>query len=309
MLMLDLRNSWPNPLSISLQVRPFSPEGVDTEESWGNSYTVNEVIQPGHINRIVVVLPKIYLSDPFAPIPSLNPANQRQFVVSMGKISPELERGNREAFWYRHELLKLTRGTWKEESNGRHGEIELRGMRFSPRMVESIKLEDVLIETHVEPDYQTNNANSVRQIGRTKFEIHVDDFVTLTTKVFNRSPRPISPILRLQPYLAGLPHNVALDLDKRFSWSGVLQRKLPVLQPGETCENELGVVALCSGIFEVGATVEEAEILESEKVGQGNRARSDTATRLQADILGEQKLRVWHLKEPCTIDAKRRTSE
>ncbi|KAF2797291.1 Trs120-domain-containing protein [Melanomma pulvis-pyrius CBS 109.77] len=308
MLLLDLRNSWPNPLSISLQVRA-PPTGDDDSDSWSNSYTVNEVVQPGHINRIVIVLPKIYLNDPFAPIPSLNPANQRQFVVSVSKISPEVERASREAFWYRHQLLKLVRGTWREESNGRHGEIELRGMRFSSRMVEAMKLDDVLIETSIVLDCPTRDNTDVRQIGRTKFEVHVDEFLTLTTKVLNRGPSPISPLLRLQPYLASLPHNIALDLDKRFSWSGVLQRKLPVLQPGETAETELGIVALCSGVFEIGATVEETEILKSINKEQGSRARSSTVTRLQADILGEQKLRAWHLKEPCTIVAKRFSSK
>jgi hypothetical protein len=311
LLLLDLRNSWPNPLFISLQAR--APQSTTTatpspniSESWNNSYKVNEIIQPGHISRVVLVLPKIYLPDPYAPIPSLNPANQRQFVVSVSKISPEVERASREAFWYRHELLKLVRGTWKEESNGRHGEIELRGMRFTSRMVEAIKLEDVEICTSITSDYPTEGEDTVRQIGRSKFEVHVDEFLTLTTKITNRSPKLISPLLRLQPYLAGLPHNVALDLDKRFSWSGVLQRKLPALQPGEFVETELGIVALCSGVFEIGATVEEVEILETkneeEKVG---RQRSDTMERLQKDILGEQKLRVWFLREPCCVVAKR----
>jgi hypothetical protein len=268
---------------------------------------VNEVIQPGHISRVVLVLPKIYLPDPYAPIPSLNPANQRQFVVSVSKISPEVERASREAFWYRHELLKLVRGTWKEDSNGRNGEIELRGVRFSPRMVEAIKLEDVFITMSVTSDYPTEGEDAVRQVGKSRFEVKVDDFLTLTTKITNRSPKPISPLLRLQPYLAGLPHNVALDLDKRFSWSGVLQRKLSVLQPGESVETELGIVALCSGTFEIGATVEEMEILEmeGEEKREGGRARSDTLTRLQKDILGEQKLRAWSLKEPCTVVARR----
>jgi hypothetical protein len=306
LLLLDLRNSWPNPLSISLQVR--APQPITTSsESWDDSYTVNEVIQPGHISRVVLVLPRIYLPDPYAPIPSLNPANQRQFVVSVSKISPEVERASREAFWYRHELLKLVRGTWKEESNGRNGEIELRGVRFSPRMVEAVKLEDVFITMSVTSDYPLEGEDAVRQVGKSKFEVKVDDFLTLTTKITNRSPKPISPLLRLQPYLAGLPHNVALDLDKRFSWSGVLQRKLPVLQPGESVETELGIVALCSGTFEIGATVEEMEIFdaEGEEKREGGRARSDTLTRLQKDILGEQKLRAWSLKEPCTVVARR----
>ncbi|KAF2182844.1 Trs120-domain-containing protein [Zopfia rhizophila CBS 207.26] len=308
MLLLDLRNSWPNPLSVSLQVRPVPTNDENSDESWSKAYTVNEVIQPGHVNRIVLILPKIYLKDPYAPVPSLNPANQRQFVVSASQISPEAERASREAFWYREELLKRIRGSWKEESNGRHGDIELRSIRFTPRMVEAMKLEDVMIETSIVPDYP-GKGDDARQIGRSKFEINVDDFLTLKTKVHNRSQTPILPVLRLQPHVASLPHNIALDLDKRFSWSGVLQRKLPAIPPGQAVESELGIVALCTGIFEIGATVEEIELPKAESEEQVNRVRSGTATLLQANVLGEPELRTWQLKEPCTIIAKRKVFE
>ncbi|KAF2268936.1 Trs120-domain-containing protein [Lojkania enalia] len=304
MLLLDLRNSWPNPLSISIQVRAASGTEDSSEDPWSKSYTVNELIQPGHVSRIVAILPKIYIKNPYAAIPSLNPANQRQFVVSASRISPETERMSREAFWYRIELLKLVRGTWKEEGNGRSGDIELRGIRLSPRMVEAMKLEDIVIESSIVPDHQDEEREYVRQTGRSQFEVHVDDFLTLKTKVFNRSSSPISPLIRIQPYLASLPHNIALDLDKRFSWNGVLQRKLPVVQPGHAAESELGIVALCSGIFEIGTTVEEIELPYSGHEKQGQRPRSGTAA-LEADILGEPRLRTWHAKEPCTIVAKR----
>ena len=303
MLLLDLRNSWPNPLSISLQVRTVpTAENEQSEDSWSKAYTVNEVIQPGHINRVVLILPKVYLDNPFAAVPSLNPANQRQFVVSASKLSPEAERATREAFWYRHELLKLVRGSWKEETNGRRGGIELRGIRFSPRMVDSMKLDDIMIETSVVSDHSEDTGDAVLQVGRARFEVAVDVFLKLKTKIHNRSAKAISPVLRLQPHLAGLPHNVALDLDKRFSWNGVLQRRLPVIEPGQHVQSELGIVALCGGMFEIGATVEEAELLDPGEE-EGLRPRSETNSPLE-NATRESKLRFWHLKEPCTIIAK-----
>ncbi|KAL1602554.1 hypothetical protein SLS60_005970 [Paraconiothyrium brasiliense] len=306
MLLLDLRNSWPNPLHIVVQVRgrPDSEEsGID---SWTVAHTVNEVIQPGHINRVVVILPKIYLKEPYAPVPSLNPANQRQFVVSASKVSPETERANREAFWYRQEMLKLIRGTWKEEGGGKTGAIELRTMRFSPRMVEAIKLGDIKIESTLEADCPSDeNGNAVRQLGHARFEVSVDDFLTLKTKIYNRSPAPVAPLLRLQPHLASLPHNIALDLDKRFSWTGVLQSRLPTIQPGQSVESELGIVALTSGVYEIGATVDEVELQKPVSDVKGNRPRSGTA-QMQAEVLGEPRLRSWHMKEPCTVVARRR---
>ncbi|OCK84581.1 hypercellular protein-like protein HypA [Lepidopterella palustris CBS 459.81] len=303
MLLLDLRNAWPNPLSISIQVRE-NPVKDEREEDWRRAYTVHEIIQPGHVNRIVVMLPKLYLKDPYAPVPSLNPANQRQFVVSTSKISPEAERATREAFWYREELLKRIRGTWKEVGNGRQGDIELRVIRLSSRMVESVKLDDIMVEMCVVSDYG-DTSDAVRQTGRSKFEVSVDEFLTLKTKIHNRSKKPIYPLLRLQPSLANLPHNVALDLDKRFSWSGVLQRKLPLLLPGQTVESELGFVALCSGIFDIGATVDETQLWRDEEDHRGSRPRSGTAL-LQGYVFSEPTLRSWHANEPCSVRAKHR---
>ncbi|CAI6329166.1 unnamed protein product [Periconia digitata] len=306
MLLLDLRNSWPNPLHISLQIRAASLDDEESQDPWKKAYTISETIQPGHINRVVLILPKIYLENPYASVPSLNPANQRQFVVSTSKISPEVERSNREAFWYRHELLKLIRGTWREEGQGRHGDLDVRPMRFSPRMVEAVKLDDLMFETTVVPDTpQDDNNGIVQRLSRSKFQVQSDEFLSLQVKVHNRSSKPILPLLRLQPHLASLPHSVALDLDKRFSWSGVLQRRLPPIQPGQAVEAELGITALSSGVFEVGVTVDEIELPADQNAVHGNRPRSGTGL-LQAQILGEPKLRSWHSKEPCTIVAKRK---
>jgi hypothetical protein len=309
MLLLDLRNSWPNPLYISLRFRPSSIGDNGGDSTSSALYAVNEIIQPGHVNRIAVVIPKLYLKDDHKPIPSLNPANQRQFVVSASKISPESERASREAFWYREELLRLFHGTWKEEGTGRHGDLELRGIRLSTRMVDAIKVEDLGIDTTVVSDLSTaTSSKAVQCLGRTAFAVSVDDFLTLKTRVYNRSPRSISPLLRLQPSIANLPHGTALDLDKRLSWTGALQRKLPVIHSGDHYVHELGIVALCSGTFNVGITIDEAEpVVVGSEIGQ--RPRSGTATLLQGDILETPKLRTWYSKEPCTIIAKGENAE
>lgn len=309
LLLLDLRNSWPNPLTTTLQVCPPQTLTNATADSndWANAYTVTEVIQPGHVHRVAIVLPRIYVPDPHAPIPSLNPANQRQFVVSTSKISPETERASREAFWYRHHLLQFVRGSWSEDGSGRHGAIELRGMRLTQRMVESIRLDDLDIHTTLaaESPLTDEDSGEVTQLSRSTFQAPIDTFLALTTRVTNRSPAPISPLLRLQPFLKDLPHSIALDLDKRLSWSGVLQARLPVVAPGETVEHTLGVVALCSGMFEIGATVDEVEILTGDGEKEGARNRSESAVLLQGDVLGKPKLRSWSGREGCLIIAKR----
>ncbi|KAL5116687.1 hypothetical protein ACEQ8H_005436 [Pleosporales sp. CAS-2024a] len=286
MLLLDLCNSWPSPLSISFSL---------------DSTTVTETIQPGHVSRIALVLPKMYLPDAHAAIPSLNPANQRQFVVSTSKISPEVERASREAFWYREALLKRVRGTWAQEASGgarhiRHGTLELRSLRLSARMLEALKLDEMGISMSIAPD------SSSAQDHSAPFHISTDTFYTLTTTLRNRSPNPISPLLRLQPHLAELSHGIALDLDKRFSWTGALQAKLPLLLPGAQATHELGIVALCSGRFEIGASVDEVEVVAGDDQG----ARKSVAQRvLMGDVLGEVGLRRWVSKEACVVVATR----
>ncbi|KAJ6194015.1 LOW QUALITY PROTEIN: TRAPP II complex [Bipolaris maydis] len=312
MLLLDLRNSWPNPLSLTLESRrPTNNNSQDDSiDPWKDAFSVTEIIQPGHVSRIVLILPKIYLHAPHAAVPSLNPANQRQFVVSTSKISPETERASREAFWYRQELLTMIRGTWTETGNGRHGALELRGIRLSPRMVDAIKLDDLVISMTMVADHEDeeDETPSIQQLGHSRFSVPIDTFVTLRTTLRNRSPHPISPLLRLQPHLASLPHALALDLDKRLSWSGALQRRLALLPPGGSTTCEIGLVALCSGAYEVGGLVEEVEVLGAEegKEGEGKkRGEMEMERLLQGDILGERKLRSWGVREPCGIVATR----
>jgi hypothetical protein len=86
----------------------------------------------------------------------------------------------------------------------------------------------------------------------------------------------------------------------------VLQRKLPVIQPGETVESELGIVALCAGTYEIGASIDEAEFMKSGREEEDQNPNVDTQTLLQGgNVLGEPKLRTWYMREPCTIVARR----
>jgi hypothetical protein len=282
LLLLDLRNAWPNPLSISLSLDSAS--------------AVSETIQPGHVSRIALVLPRIYLANAHAPIPILNPATQRQFVVSTSRISPATERANREAFWYRDALLERVCGTWSEGT--REGALELRGIRLSTRMLDAIKLDEIGISMAISSD----GAEDVKQQGEKKWQIAIDAFYTLTTAITNRSSNPISPLLRLQPHLSALSHTAALDLDKRFSWTGALQSKLPVLGPGQSCVYEIGIVALCSGVFEMGATVDEVE-----RLGEGGeRGRSATGDLLMGELVRDAGLRTWVEREACVVVVSKR---
>jgi len=266
LMTLDLRNAWPQPLKVNLQVRgpPKSPK--EEEAEWVNPYETSDTIQAGHQSRFVVLIKRVHLSNPTAKIPSLS-GTQRQFVVSTTKPTADQERLSREAFWFREEILKCIRGTWEEVGTQRRGEVELRNFRLSPRMVETVRVDDVGIRMEVIPCPHRRNMESegqeelapglLQKCTPSKFILETDQFYNLRTTVTNRTSRSILPILRLSPSLRNQHVSVALDLSRRFAFDGLLQQAIRRISPGESTSVEMGFVVLCRGEFEVTAGVEE----------------------------------------------------
>ena len=312
-LLLDLRNAWPSTLSVSLHVSEQPMEsGKPEKEDVDGQYTVHGDLQPGQISRFVLVMPRVYLDNPYATIPLLNTGMKRQFVVSANKLTFEAEAATREAFWYREELLKRVCGFWKEEpASRREGTIDLRNVRLNTRMVESMRLEDVDITYSLTPSFDTAEKSVVQQHGRSKYTVHADQMLDLTVSVRNRSSKPIHPLLRLQPSLRHQPSNVALDLSRRLVWTGMLQQVLPVLPSGESTQTTIGVTVLCRGEYGFGATVEEVRLL---KTAPGTReAEHDAHQPVFHDSEGAikdtfgadvaKKRRIWHARETCILNA------
>lgn len=296
LVLLDFRNVWPYPITIAIQ----TPEALASRDSahaaWSSNRGTSEVLQPGHVSRRVLVVPRAFVADPHAPIPTIGA--QRQFVVSASKMSIEAEASSRETFWYREELLRSVKATWTEQETGRHGIIDIRrGVRLSARMIEAFKIEPVEIRFVMQNTSQTsattNEAESRHVPGTTPFLLPVGRFTKIAIKVHNRSQGRLHLLLRLQPSLRDQPHTVALDLSKRFAWSGMLQRPLhPALEPGEVREAELGITALASGHFEISATVEEIKAGKLRRVLAGTDPLSAGTERM-----------IWHAREQCLIDA------
>ncbi|KFY00895.1 hypothetical protein O988_03040 [Pseudogymnoascus sp. VKM F-3808] len=285
LLVLDLRNAWPAPLRARLEI--------------GSGRAMEEEILPGSTSRVVFPIKRIHLDDPHKAIPVLDPARQRQFVVSSGRISVDSEKASREAFWYREEILRSLSGTWRTTSGTeRKGDIELRGMRLLPRTIDALKIEDVGISLRV-------NGAPPSRTPRTTVE--VDDFLHLVVTITNRSATPVYPLLRLQPSLCNHVHGHALDLSKKVVWDGTLQRTLPVLAAHETTEVRVTMTALCKGEFEVGACVEETRLwgVEKERGDFGNRekvGRQRAGTEAMMDaLLGARERRVWYAREPLGL--------
>lgn len=286
MISLDLRNVWPQPLSINIQAR--NP----AEDVWDDAFSVHETLQPGHVTRVVLLVPRLFVQDPYASIPNLD--TQKQFVVTTSKLSAEAEAANRESFWYREELLKCLRGTWKEATSDRHGELDLRkGIRLSSRMIDALKIDHVEIEYALTP--VEDGDGGVEQLGRSHFVVKSEKFATLSVKIRNRTQDTLGLILRLQPALRHQQHNIALDLSRRFAWSGVLQRALhPAVGPGGVSVAELGIIALVPGDYEINASVEEIK----------GRRRTHAGGGRSADAVGASSdRRIWHARSSCLIDA------
>ncbi|KAH6686186.1 hypercellular protein A [Plectosphaerella plurivora] len=297
LLSMDLRNAWPSNMLVQLE----GEHGLVLEEQ----------ILPGNTARVMVPVRRVYLEDPHASIPALNPKRQRQFVVSSGKISPDMERTNRESFWYRERILDGLIAKWKTLTGpARSGFVELRTVRFTPRMIEAIKVDEVGIDFSVfngGPDTSAAGGHGDHQT------LYLDEFAKIKVQLSNRTAQPIYPLLRIMPALRHRPLNVALDFTRKFAWNGTLQQSLPILAPHETRSIELGVTALCRGEFELAASVEELQMYEEPQVAgekavevaKGRRPRSDTQTMLDA-VLGSKERRVWHSRQPCIVMVKDR---
>ncbi|KAI1429569.1 hypercellular protein A [Xylaria sp. FL1777] len=302
LLLMDLRNAWPSDMQVCLKA--------------GKDIIIEEHILPGNTNRVVVPVPMIYIEDPHASIPALNPARQRQFVVSSIN-TPEIERGNREAFWYREKMLEKISGTWKTLSGpAREGVIQLRGIRLTPRMIEAIKIDEVGIDISVEDPHSQQSAGSGSSI-------FVDEFVQIKVQITNRMSKPIYPTVRIMPSLRNRPVIVALDFTRKFAWNGTLQQTLPLLDAKSSTELRIGATALCRGEFEISASVEETQLWktpaesnksepnkeartpdeEQEMIRQ--RERADTQTMMDA-VLGAKERRIWHSRRPCVVAVRDR---
>ncbi|PWW77774.1 TRAPP II complex protein [Tuber magnatum] len=304
LMLLDLRNSWPQALKIRMNVRaPSSKNPEDPESGWDDSFYAEDVLQAGHTSRVILPIKRIFLQNPSQPIPSLS-ANQRQFVVSTAKVSVEQERQTRESFWYREEVLDCVRGRWEEIATGRSGDIELRGIRLSPRMVETIRIEDIGIDVSVRQVEE-----QVRKVGPAKYLVVTDTFLTLATTLTNRTTRTVTPLLRLLPALRnqGANGGAAMDLTRRLAFNGLLQQSLRPLEPGEVRVVEIGFVALCKGEFEVSASIEEV------RRGSGGRDGADRdgyegvlgPDGIPIDVVAKMIGRkTWVSREMCVVVAR-----
>ncbi|KAG8531916.1 uncharacterized protein KY384_003552 [Bacidia gigantensis] len=306
LLLLDFHNLHSSTLTLDLQ--HHSP----TNSTQGSPTTTTCHFHPNTTIRLPIRIPRIFLQNSkiHAAIPSLNPANQRQYVVSSTDASPQAEREAREGFWFRETLLKQLSATWKDEVTGRSGSIDLRqNFHVTPDMIAAYRLPEIEISMDIQlvpqPAFGGDDIEGSQQLSRLGsglFEIPTQTFLNLSTTVKNRSETSIAPsILRLQPSLSNQPQETALDLAQKLFVNGLLQRSLPPIPAGGEVRQETGFVALVKGVYEWGASIEEISSDNgiSRDVGSGGRKRAKTG---DLDVsLGSESRRSWVAEMPCTI--------
>ncbi len=300
LLLLDLRNSWLSPLSVKLNVASTKSLSTDsgTNDTETSLYSTSDIIQPGHTSRFMLPFPRILLQNSHAPIPIIDPANRRQFVVNSSKSSPDDERWSREAFWFRQEILKLISGSWEESGTGRSGVIDLRKFRLDRSMVEAVRLSDVDVRMSVS-SLEGPNSKTITQIGPSNYQIPTAAFTTFTIRITNRTHGPLLLLIRLQSRLRNQLQDLALESSRRLLWSGALQQPVSLLGPGETTEISLAVCILARGEYQISASVEEIQKQQASE-GKGNEQPEKPE-----DGLGQTRSRrVWHAEEPCILIAE-----
>lgn len=217
---LDVRNRWTTPFDVDFLVNNTTDQ--DSSSSDMDELASHLTVQPGSTLRVILPFKRLFLSSDICreEIPSFDP--NKQFVVSQGpKISKEQQQARLQMFWYREELLKRIKATWRCGSTGRMGELNLRpSLRLTRMQLGILKKEDIEFVVDLKGD-------SIQKQSHRKFTCVCNDYVTMTVSVRNRFTHPIKLILRIQPVQSYNDGVKEYDLSNKLLLEGVRQVVLP----------------------------------------------------------------------------------
>ena len=281
LLVLEFRNSWPNPLTLTTAIRG--------ESSATGMASHRESIAPGHIARVPLMVPKMYIPshERRRPIPSLSAGPKRQYVVSSSSSgSPAAELAAREVFWYRQRLLERLHATWEDDDGGRSGSINVRSLRLSPRMLDLLKLNDLEITTEIVP--AEGEDTSISSIGPSCYRASLNMFFRFVVSLRNRSGSAVPAVVRFDPRPSHQPAGFeGVELSRGFVWNGTLQQSGGVIEPGASTQVHFDFCIITEGSWRIGARVEEMTAVEEEH-GENN---GDDDWAVQA--IGPRARKVW----------------
>jgi len=139
LLILEIRNSWINPLTLFLQSSP-------SEEA---PYAISEVLQSSQTRRLVVLFPRIFIPPEKAQLPLPRKTKDTQYIVP-SEINRQSILTVREAWWYRQAILDCLQVTWSEQGFGaRAGSVEMRGIKLNERHLRIVRRDPVEVRLQV----------------------------------------------------------------------------------------------------------------------------------------------------------------
>ncbi|ODV98472.1 hypothetical protein PACTADRAFT_31864 [Pachysolen tannophilus NRRL Y-2460] len=287
LLVIDLRNSWRTEIEVELRssasilcdddgLLPLPSDYDESDQEKSDDCCVTScIIERGATERFLLPIKRISLPQEqlSQDIPSLR---NKQFIFD--KTTPKEEQNFiREAFWYRQELLRHIKGVWsiKREKSyetvevEKTGNVELRGVRLSSRMLNILKVESVGLEQFIlrnVNDDETSNSNQLlSKKDNLAYDLKLEDFYIIKTKIINRTHTPITGILRHVP----VSKSSSLSIERKILFNGVLQYTLPsTIMPGESFEVDLGICILEKGEYEWRSIFDQFEMVD-DKISEG----------------------------------------
>lgn len=266
-LALDFMNMCPEEVEVKLQTLHESSTDPKFQQGSGSIENLTEhdfeyttVLSTRQNVRIFVPIKRIDFDENYLlkNIPSLR---NRQFVKDYK--TPEAEQQYiRQSFWYRDELLKRLRATWKISdkaknsiSAGRSGTIDIRGLKLSSKMLNIIEIDKIVVSLEVYDD-QDRKVDDLTQIKLSSMY-----FIKVT--ITNRYSYPVFGMVRHVIVCKNPPFN----MDSKVLINGTLQFGIgEELISGESRSFDLGMVFLQRGDYEWGALFDQLKTVENEMI-------------------------------------------
>lgn len=232
LLLLDMRNSWINGLSIKLEYDDFITE--------------QHTIEPEHTTRLIVPVKKIPPEADFAnkPIPKL--VQGRQFIQS--GLSQERISGMQESFWCRETMIGMLKCQWFLNSD-----VNVNGFVDFRQFLNKIDARTLTILYSGREPYQL-------KLSINKHEASVGDIISLCASVraidlINDNPVPLTFMFFDRRTGKILPRS-----NKRILYNGKLSSNIQAkYQP----EIKLDILPLERGEYEIGCCINGSNFNET----------------------------------------------
>lgn len=239
LLVLDVRNLWKQRLMAKIGNK-------------GTHYTVNEALDSMQTIRILLPIRCLEydLVDVTKSVPSLR---NKQFIKNYN-VTEEQEREIRRKFWIRSALLENLAGEWHTvgQKHGRSGEIDMRHIRLTTQMTNSLVFDRIQIQHSIFVADGTQGA--VERSGE-EYQLQREQFYTLKTRIINHTQQTLGGILRHVPFPVNASTKQDLLIDQKILYNGVLQKHVgkDAIPAGTSHEVSLGFMILEKGRYEWGS--------------------------------------------------------